>query len=127
MKTIQFLENVSLQNSSKIDRIVKYREVIFRIIYITKYADFRSRHRRCSIRKGVLRNFAKFTGKHLCQSLLLKKRLWHMCFPENFVKFLRTSFLQNTSGRLLLRFKINSTTGIFLPNILIKISKINNI
>ena len=29
----------------------------------------RSSHRRCSINKGVLRNFAKFTGKHLCQSL----------------------------------------------------------
>ena len=28
---------------------------------------FRSSHRRCSITKGVLRNFAKFTGKHLCQ------------------------------------------------------------
>ena len=25
--------------------------------------------RRCSARKGVLRNFAEFTGKHLCQSL----------------------------------------------------------
>ena len=33
---------------------------------------------------------------------LLKKRLWHRCFPVNFVKFLRTPFLQNTSGRLLL-------------------------
>ena len=28
----------------------------------------RSSHRRCSLRKGVLRNFVKFTGKHLCQS-----------------------------------------------------------
>ena len=27
----------------------------------------------CSVRKGVLRNFAKFTGKHLCQSLLFNK------------------------------------------------------
>ena len=26
---------------------------------------FRSSHRRCSVRKGVLRNFSKFTGKHL--------------------------------------------------------------
>ena len=55
-------------------------------------------------RKGVLRNFAKFTGKHLCQNLffnkiaglrhanLLKKRLWHRCFPENFVKILRKPF-----------------------------------
>ena len=33
---------------------------------------------------------------------LLKKRLWHRCFPVNFVKYLRTPFLQNTSGRLLL-------------------------
>ena len=32
----------------------------------TKYL---SRHRTCSIRKGVLRNFAKFLRKHLCQSL----------------------------------------------------------
>ena len=48
-------------------------------------------------KKGVLRNFTKFTGKHLCQSLrpatLLKMRLWHRCFPVNFVKFLRTPFL----------------------------------
>ena len=29
---------------------------------------------------------------------LLKKRLWHRCFPVNFAKFLRTSFLQNTFG-----------------------------
>ena len=27
----------------------------------------------CSIRKGVLRNFAKFTGKHLCKSLFFNK------------------------------------------------------
>ena len=27
----------------------------------------------CSIKKGVLRNFAKFTGKCLCQSLLFNK------------------------------------------------------
>ena len=55
-------------------------------------------------KKGVLKNFTKFTGKYLCQSLffnkvaclrpatLLKKRLWHRCFPVNFVKFSRTPF-----------------------------------
>ena len=32
----------------------------------------RSSHRRCSIGKGVLTNFTKFTGKHLCQSLSFK-------------------------------------------------------
>ena len=66
-------------------------------------------HRKCSVKKGVLSEFAKFTRKHLCQSLflnkvaglrpaiLLKKSLWHKCFPVNFAKFLRTTFLQNTS------------------------------
>ena len=66
----------------------------------------------CSMKKGVLRNFTKWTGKHLCQSLffnkvaglrsatLLKKRLWLRCFHVNFAKFLRTPFFQNTSGRL---------------------------
>ena len=81
-----------------------------------KFAEFvhflastiKSNHRRYSAKKGALRNFEKFIGKHLCQSLrglrpstLLKKRLWHRCFPVNFAKFLRTPFLQNTSGRLL--------------------------
>ena len=67
----------------------------------------RSSHQRCSMKKSVLRNFAKFTTKHLCQSLyfnkvaplrsatLLKKRLWHSCFPVNFTKFLRTTSLRN--------------------------------
>ena len=33
----------------------------------------RSSHRRCSLRKGVLRNFAKFIGKHLYQGLFVNK------------------------------------------------------
>ena len=33
----------------------------------------RSSYRRCSVRKVVYQNFVKFTGKHLCQSLLLNK------------------------------------------------------
>ena len=32
----------------------------------------------------------------------LKKRVWDRCFPVKFAKFLRTLFLQNTSGQLLL-------------------------
>ena len=67
-----------------------------------------------SYKNGGLKNFAKFIGKHLCQSLflnkiavlrsaaLLKKRLWHRCFLGNFVKFLKTPFLQNNSGQQLL-------------------------
>ena len=36
-------------------------------------ATYRSSHRRCSVRKGVLREFAKFIGKQLCQGLFLKE------------------------------------------------------
>ena len=64
---------------------------------------FRSSHRRRSVKKSFLRNFAKFTEKHLSWSLsLLKERLWHGLFPVNFAKFLKTLFLQNTSSQLLL-------------------------
>ena len=58
------------------------------------------------MKKDGLRNFTKFTGKHLCQGLrsstLLNKRLCHRCFAVNFPKFLRTPFLQKSSGWLLL-------------------------
>ena len=70
-------------------------------------------------KKGGCRNFAKFIGKQLYQSLLfnklqawqacnfIKTEIWHRCFPVYFAKFLRTTFLQNTSGRLNL-FKNNT-------------------
>ena len=52
------------------------------------------------LKKGVLKNFEKSTGKHLCWSLflikLLKKRLQHRCFRMNFAKLIRTRLLQNT-------------------------------
>ena len=66
------------------------------------------------------RSFTKFTGKQLFQSLfvstLLKRRLWHKCFPVNFVKFLRTSFLYKTSGGcfcILKDFQIKNTSSQF--------------
>ena len=73
----------------------------------------RSSRKEVFCKKGVLRNFAKFTGKHLYQSLffnkvagkpatLLKKRFWHRCFPVNFAKFLRTPFLTEQLRWLLL-------------------------
>ena len=40
---------------------------------ISKNPSVRSSHCRCSIRKGVLRNLAKFTRKHLRQSLFFNK------------------------------------------------------
>ena len=67
--------------------------------FSTQGPCFRSNYQGCSVKKGGLRNFAKFTGKHLCQSLflikllvpaaLLKKRPWYRFFPVNFATFFR--------------------------------------
>ena len=43
--------------------------------------------------------------KKLKPATLLRKRLWHRCFPVNFAKILRTPFCQNNSGRLLVKGK----------------------
>ena len=57
---------------------------------------------RSSLRKGALRNFAKFTGKHLCHSPFFNNIAGlSQCFPVNFAKYLTAPFLQNTYGRLL--------------------------
>ena len=72
-----------------------------------------SYHWMCSVRKRILKSFLKLTGKHLCQSFcinkvadrhvtLIRKRPWNRYFLVNLAKFLRTLFLQNTSGRLIL-------------------------
>ena len=42
-------------------------------IFVKATSSYKSSHRRCSIRKGSLRNFGKFTGKHLYQDLFLNK------------------------------------------------------
>ena len=77
----------------------KYRE------FVNVDGRFRSSRPNVFCWKDALRNFAKFTGKHLCQSLrfnnveikiedsgTLKYRLWHRCFLVNFAKFLRIPF-----------------------------------
>ena len=60
-----------------------------------------------STKVGLLKHFAKFTGKHLCSSLFLNinkfankvcnfitKKLRRRCFPKSFTKFLRSIFVK---------------------------------
>ena len=51
-------------------------------------------------RKGVVKNFAKSTVKHLCPQLatLLEKRVWHRCFPVKFVNFLGARLYRRPPG-----------------------------
>ena len=78
-------------------------------------------------KKGVLKNSANFSGKHMCLSLFLIKlqagrpatRLQRRCFPVKFAKFLRTPFLQNTSGGcfyLLVFQNLNNVTRRTFPD-----------
>ena len=72
------------------------------------------------MKKVALKYFAKFTGKHLCQSLffnkvaglrpatLLKKRLWYRCFPVNFAKFLGHLFYRTPPDDCFWYFILNN-------------------
>ena len=80
---------------------------------------YRSSRLEVFCRKDVLRNFEKFTGKHLCQSLLfnkvaglrtvtlLKKEILYRCFPVNFSKFLKTPSITEHLRWLLLKAPVN--------------------
>ena len=57
------------QNSTTFTNVA----TIVKINRISMQNLFRSNHWRSSVKKGVLKNFAKFTGKYLCQSLSFNK------------------------------------------------------
>ena len=67
----------------------------------------RSSHQRCSIKKDGLTNFGKFTGKHLCHSLLfnkvsglacdfIKKETLAQVFSCEFWEISKNTFFQRT-------------------------------
>ena len=69
---------------------------------ITAFAALEAVVRRCSVRKmflEILQNSKEITCARvsylikLRPATLLRKRLWHRCFPLNFAKFLRTPFI----------------------------------
>ena len=93
----------------------------------------RRSHRRCSVKKDALKNFANFTGKHLCWNLvLIKLQAWRSPFVlkrdsnasvscefcEIFIEHLRRLLLSFT--RDLLRFfqnmreNLENSTGCLL-------------
>ena len=123
-----FIDQIELSVQIKIKNheilIMKYLkkwQLFINIFY------FRSSRPDMFCKKGVLENFAKFYGKHLCQSLffnkvaalrpatllniflkpatLFKWSLWDRCFPVNFTKFLRTPFFTEQLRWLLFLFQ----------------------
>ena len=89
-------------------RVVRRKKNIRKEIqcrYTGRYCNYQKQPPGCSVRKGVLRNLQN-SQENTCAGLipatLFKKRLWLRCFLVKFAKFLRTPFLQNISGRVLL-------------------------
>ena len=82
-----------------------------------KKLSFRSSLSEVFYKKGVLKNFAKFTGKQCARlarasffnevaglrpAILLKIRLWHRCFSATFARFFRRPFFKEHIWWLLL-------------------------
>ena len=74
------------------------------MIYLQGDRD-RSSHWRCSLKKGVLKNFCKIYRKKklpepkvagLRSAPLIKKRHLHRCFPVTFCEIFKSSFLRNS-------------------------------
>ena len=107
----KILRTAFLQNTSKYSifnnekSVIKVR-IIIRItgirdtcnsIIITSFYQRRIRTQRGSHWRVV--QWKKLFLKIL-QNSQEEHRVWHMCFPVNFAKFLRTTFLYNTTGRV---------------------------
>ena len=61
----------------------------------------------CSVKNtllGISQNSPENTSARLRFATLLKKRLWHGCFPVHFAKFLRNPIFQNTPASILFKF-----------------------
>ena len=50
-----------------------FEQEVIKLHSVDSLWNARKGHQKCSVTRGVLRNFAKFTGKHLCQSLFFNK------------------------------------------------------
>ena len=84
---------------------------------------------RCSVKKVFL-EISQNSQENICTRVsfliklqasdpatLLKKRLWHRCFPVSFLKFLRTPFFIKHLWQLLLKHNVTmQTTAEFASN-----------
>ena len=80
-----------------------------RVLYTHLYKTYTEAATGGVLQESVFKTFAKFTGKHLCQSLFFNKVAGGACdvikkgtlaqvFSWEFYSIFKTPFLQNTSG-----------------------------
>ena len=104
---------------------------------VTTMTDFRNSHRKCSVRKGVLRNSEKFTGRNLCQSLFFNKvaglRPQFVCMEQLLLRtsrpdvFYKKAVLKNfakfTGKRLCQSLFFNKIAGLVLESLFHKVAE----
>ena len=98
------LRKMGKQNLWLALRLTVYRMTMDRVL-LRGVFTIRWSHSRCSIKKGVLKNFTKFTGKNLCWGLFIKKETPAQVFFCAFCKiFKNTFFIEHFPASVSLRF-----------------------
>ena len=88
---------------------------------------YESSHKKCSVKKGVLKNFAEFSGQHLCQSLFfhnvsgsstfLQKETLAKVFSWEFFEIFKNTFFTKHFRWVLLKLVIAQYLRVVVTNI----------
>ena len=71
---VEILDELVWKNQKLLSTCKKLQHVRQDSKYTSEsFGQYLRNHQRCSVERGVLGNFATFTGKHLCQSLFFNK------------------------------------------------------
>ena len=84
---ILFMRNIGVKQAKKKNCL----GIMIRLTF--KNSFHRSRHKMCSVKKGVLKKFTKLTRKQLCQSLFFNKVAGLLVFNCEFCKIFKNTFL----------------------------------
>ena len=107
----------ALRYGNKKTHKIEKTSFIYENIIIPTVGMYRNSRQEMFCWKGSLSNFAKFTGKHLCQSpssaTLLKERLSYRFFSVSFAKFSRTTIFRKYKTYLLNICRISRGVEIF--------------
>ena len=116
MTSLITLSRLFFKNSCNMAQ--RERKIFFYFKVVLSFIVNRSSHRRCSIKKAVLKNFVTFTGSHLCWSLLLiKLQAWSSAtllketpkqvFSCEYYEMFKNSFFIEHLWLLLLKSHVN--------------------
>ena len=104
---------------------------LLKILFVYQHSNPEAATQRCSIKKvflEILENSQENTSVRVsfliklqtALATLLKRRLWHRCFPVNFAKFLRAPFVTEHLWWLLLLISFNLLLVVSISMLILK-------